>query len=92
MRSYEENKKRFDKNKNVSVFFNVGDYVFVENGNKLNRHKLDEIRIDAFPITRKLSNMVFKKYVDLISSNALRLYHVSKMIKANSNLSSSISS
>jgi hypothetical protein len=80
MRSHETNKIRYDKKKDKTVSFEVGDYVFVENGNKLNRHKLDEIRIGPFLITNKLSNTVFELQTDS-KSNARRFYHCSKMIK-----------
>ncbi len=81
IKSHEANKKRYDKNKNRQIPFDVGDYVFVENGNKLNRHKLDKIRIGPFPITKKLSNTVFELKVGN-SINAKRLYHASKMIQS----------
>ncbi|KAF0759011.1 Integrase catalytic domain-containing protein [Aphis craccivora] len=44
IKSYDYNKKLFDKNRK-DMEFNVGDMVYVENGNKLNRRKLDELRI-----------------------------------------------
>ena len=80
MKAHNENKKRYDKKRNNSITFEVGDYVYVENKNKLNRHKLDQIRIGPFPITQKLSNTVFELNVGY-KSNSKRFYHVSKMIK-----------
>lgn len=35
--------------------FKIGDLVYIENSNKLNREKLDLIRIGPFPITEKIS-------------------------------------
>ena len=53
------NKKRYDK-KRVEVSFEIGNKIYVDNGNKLNRSKLDEIRIGPFPIVRKVSKTVFE--------------------------------
>ena len=55
--------------------------IYVENGNKLNRKKLNEIRIGPFPIVRKLGNYVFK--IDTRrQSYSQKLYHISKLVKA----------
>ena len=58
-KSHERNKIYYDKNKKDATF-EVGEMVYVENGNKLNRKKLDEIRIGPFPIIRKLGEYVFE--------------------------------
>ena len=79
LKNHEENKRRFDL-KRVDTVFNVGDKVFVENGNKLNRHKLDEIRKGPFPIIRKLGNSVYEIDVGYKSCSK-RLYHASKIVK-----------
>lgn len=44
LRNHEYNKRRYDKNK-IEKTFEKGEKVYVENGNKLNRQKLDPIRI-----------------------------------------------
>jgi transposase InsO family protein len=77
--SHNYNKSRYDK-KVSDVSFAVGDYVYVNNGSKLNRPKLDPIRLGPFLISRKLSNSVYE--IDVKTGNfSKRLYHVSKMIK-----------
>lgn len=77
-RSHAQNKKRHDSKKGSRIF-GVGDRVYIENGNRLNRHKLDEIRIGPFPISRKLSNTVCEIDVGHQKPD-LRKYHVSKLI------------
>lgn len=75
---HSSNKVRFDKNKS-DLCFNIGDRVYVENGNKLNRQKLDPIRIGPFPIVQKRSDRVF--LVQCGSSlREQRLFHISKLI------------
>lgn len=76
---HEKNKKYFDKNK-VKGSFEVGDSIYVENGNKLNRKKLDEIRVGPYKISRKISETVYEVDTGKKTHNK-RLYHCSKMIK-----------
>lgn len=78
--SHNANKNRVDQ-KREKTTFSVVDLVFVENGNKLNRHKLDEIRVGPYPIIRQLSNTVFELDINH-KGNTIRRYHISKMIKA----------
>lgn len=78
IKSHEYNKKLYDRNKNC-VDFNVGDNVYVDNGNKLNRNKLDELRIGPFHITKQVSNNVFEVNVGSGPSGR-RLYHASKLL------------
>lgn len=53
--------------------------VFVENGNKLNRNKLDELKIGPFKIIEKISNSIYR--IDTghkkLESN---LFHITKLI------------
>lgn len=77
-KSHDKNKKRFDKKK-CDVSFQVGDNVFIENGNRLNRDKLDSIRIGPFPIVKKISDHVYLVACGP-SSREKRLFHISKMI------------
>ena len=50
---HNKNKERYDRSrKNISLV--SGDYVYIENGNRLNREKLDEIRIGPFRIEKKI--------------------------------------
>lgn len=78
LKYHEYNKKNYDSKRNV-VTFKVGDLVYVENGNKLNRDKLDNIRIGPYPITRQLSNNVFEINVGR-GPFPKKLYHASKLI------------
>lgn len=78
LHNHAQNKARFDKNRKDHTF-QVGDLVYVENGNKLNRKKLDPIRIGPFPILEKRSDHVY--LVDCgPSSREKRLFHISKIV------------
>lgn len=78
IKSHNYNKKKFDKNR-INCQLKVGDLVYVENGNKLNRKKLDEIKIGPYKILEKLSNSIYK--IDTgckkIESN---YFHITKII------------
>lgn len=74
--NHNANKARIDKRLRKCGTLKIGDMVYIENGNKLNRRKLDEIRIGPFPITRALSSSVY----EVKTSQGKRKYHVSKMI------------
>lgn len=82
LRSHDYNKKLYDVNKSEIVFC-VGDRVYVDNGNKLNRDKLDVLRIGPYVITRKVSNNVFEIFVGGTGHLSTRLYHASKLILCN---------
>lgn len=47
IRIHNYNKARYDKNKS-KISFSIGNFVYVDNGNKLNRDKLDRVRIGPF--------------------------------------------
>lgn len=79
-RSHDYNKAIFDKNRKY-VTFNSGDMVYVENGNKLNRKKLDEIRIGPFKIIEKISNSIYKVDTGYKKAES-NLFHVTKLIPA----------
>ena len=79
IRDHERNKERL-KPKNEIYEFEVGELVYIENGNKLNRGKLDEIRIGPFEIMEKRSNSVYAVKVNENKTRNTRLYHRSKMI------------
>lgn len=57
--SFKKNKKRLDENR-MEDEFKEGDLVFVSNGNRLNRNKLDEIRKGPFKIKKKLSKTMYE--------------------------------
>lgn len=72
------NKKLFDKNRKNHEF-RVGDLVYVENGNRLNRKKMDELKIGPFEIVDKVSNSIYKINVGhkKLESN---LFHITKLV------------
>lgn len=76
--SHNYNKQQFDKNR-INMQLNVGDFVYVENGNRLNRKKLEELKIGPYKILEKLSNSIYKidtGYKKLESN----LFHITKLI------------
>jgi transposase InsO family protein len=77
-RSHEKNKERIDRFRKERIF-DIGEKVYIVNGNKLNRKKLDEIRIGPFEIAERLSKTVYRVKTDRVGSE-YPLYHVSKMI------------
>lgn len=78
IKSHNYNKQIYDKNRK-HFDFNVGDLVFVENGNKLNRKKLDELKIGPYEIAEKLSNSIYRINMGRKKSES-NLFHVSKLI------------
>ncbi|XP_026671416.1 uncharacterized protein LOC113464661 [Ceratina calcarata] len=56
----------------------VGDLVFVENGNRLNRKKLDELKIRPFQIIDKMSQSIYKIDTGHKKSES-NLYHITKL-------------
>lgn len=78
LRNHEYNKSRYDKNrKNLDL--NTDDLVYVENGAKLNRKKLDEIRLGPFRIIRKISNTIYE--IDSgHTKQQSNYYHISKLL------------
>lgn len=77
-RSHNYNKTLFDKHRK-NWEFKSGDLVYVENGNKLNRKKLDEIRIGPYRIIQKISESIYK--IDTgHKKNESNLFHITKLI------------
>lgn len=76
--SFNRNKKRIDKNRKEYDFMK-GDLVYVSNGNKLNRNKLEEVRSGPFVITRKLSKSIYEVKCNKKRKEA-NLFHCSKLI------------
>lgn len=77
-RSHNYNKKLFDKDRKLFEL-NIGDMVYVENGNKLNRRKLDELRIGPYLIIEKISNSIFKIDTGHRKTES-NLFHITKLI------------
>lgn len=82
-KSHNYNKALFDKNRKECVY-NKGDLVYVENGNRLNRKKLDEIKIGPFKIIEKLSNSIYKIDTGHKKTES-NLFHITKLIPASDN-------
>lgn len=78
IKSHNANKLRYDRNR-TDISFNIGDYVYIDNGSKLNRSKLDKVRIGPFVISRKLSDLVYEIDVKY-GKFSKRLYHASKLL------------
>lgn len=78
LKSHEYNKMIYDKNR-TDHNFNVGDLVYVENGHKLNRRKLDELWTGPFKIEEKISQSIYKINTghQKMESN---LFHITKLI------------
>lgn len=55
--------------------------VFVENGNRLNRKKMDELRIGPYEIIEKLSNSIYKINTGHKKSES-NLFHITKLVPA----------
>ena len=78
IKSHKYNKQRFDKLR-TNYILNGGDLVYVENGNRLNRKKLDEIRIGPYRIVKKLSDCIYR--LDTGHRNwETTHYHISKLV------------
>lgn len=78
IKSHNYNKQQFDKKK-LYIQLKVGDSVYVENGNRLNRKKLEELKIGPYKILEKISNSIYKintGYKKLESN----LFHITKLI------------
>lgn len=77
IKSHKYNKKIFDRNRKIQEF-NIGDSVYVENGNRLNRKKLDELKIGPFKITEKISNSIYKIDTGNRKTEST-LFHITKL-------------
>lgn len=78
IKSHNYNKKLFDKNRKQHTF-NVGDTVYIKNGNRLNRKKLDELYIGPLQIVEKISNSIYKVNTGKKKTEST-LYHITKLI------------
>ncbi|KAI4476434.1 hypothetical protein M0804_013604 [Polistes exclamans] len=78
LKSHNSNRNIFDKNRKDHQF-KVGDKVFIENGNKLNRKKLEQLRIGPFTIEEKVLNSIYKIKTDRRNQDK-SLFHVTKLI------------
>lgn len=77
-KSHEYNRNIFNKNRKNHEF-KTGDLVYIENGNRLNRKKLDELRVGPFQIIEKVSNSVYKIKTGKRNQET-GLFHVTKLL------------
>lgn len=77
-KSHEYNKKIFNKNRK-NHRFNTGDLVYIENGNRLNRRKLDKLRIGPFEIIEKISDSLYRIKIGKRKQEA-EFFHVTKLL------------
>ncbi len=76
-KNHDYNSRVFNRNKS-NFDFKVGDLVFVDHGNSLNKNKLDEVRSGPFKIVKKISNVLFE--VDSgFQKYESNIYHTCKM-------------
>lgn len=80
IKSHDYNKSLFDKGRKY-LEFNIGDFVYVENGNKLNRKKLDELKIGPYEIVEKISKSIYKIDTGHKKSES-NMFHITKLIPA----------
>jgi hypothetical protein len=78
--AHQQNKNRYDKGR-IEIILEEGEEVYIENGNRLNREKLDEVRIGPFKVKKRLSNTVYEIEVDKGKRRDTRLYHISKIVR-----------
>lgn len=75
---HNQNKVYYDKHKR-EVTYEVGDLVYIQNGNRINRKKLDPIRVGPFKIKHKISDLLY--VIDSgFKTPESNVYHASKMI------------
>jgi hypothetical protein len=75
LQSHKLNEKQYNTT-HIDWEFKIGDLVYVEMCNKLNRAKLDEIRIGPYPIT----HIVSKHIIQIKINNNVRKCHVNKLV------------
>ncbi|CAI6354112.1 unnamed protein product [Macrosiphum euphorbiae] len=80
IKSHDYNKKLFDKNRK-DMEFNVRDMVYVENGNKINRRKLDELKIGLYKIRERISNSIYRINTGHKKTESNN-FHITKLIPA----------
>lgn len=77
-KSHLANKQYYDKNV-VKINYQPGDRVFIQNSSKLNRKKLDCVRLGPFVIIDKISDTIFKIDSGLKKKES-NLFHASKLV------------
>ena len=75
---HEQNKGYYDKN-SKRFEYKINDLVYIQNGNKVNKNKLDPIREGPYKIKEKLSELIFIVECGLKKKES-NLFHASKLI------------
>lgn len=78
IKNHNYNKRLYDKNRKRHDF-KEGEYVYVEHTSKINRNKLDEIRIGPLKILKKISNSIFELDTGHRKKESNR-FHISKLV------------
>lgn len=77
IKSHNYNKKMFDLHRE-EYKLEVGDIVYVENGNRLNRKKIDELRIGPYKVLKKISNSIYEVDTGHKKTES-NFYHITKL-------------
>lgn len=77
IKSHNYNKKIFDLHRE-EYKLEVGDRVYVENGNRVNRKKMDELRIGPYKVLKKISNSIYEVDTGHKKTES-NLYHITKL-------------
>lgn len=83
--AYENSEKKHNYNKQLidrkrkHHDFKEGDFVYVEHTSRINKNKLDEIRIGPLKIVRKISNSIFELDTGHRKKES-NMYHISKLV------------
>lgn len=77
IKSHKYNKTIYDQHRE-EYKFEVGDSVYVENGNRLNRKKMDELRIGPYKILKRISTSIYEVEAGHKKAES-NLYHVTKL-------------
>lgn len=78
IKSHNYNKTLYDKKLRYWEF-KVGDMVYIENGNKLNRKKLDELKVGPYKIIEKISDTIYRIDIGYKKAES-NLYHITKLM------------
>lgn len=77
IKSHNYNKRNFDRHRR-ELQLKMGDRVYVENGNRLNRRKLDELRVGPYKILKKISNSIYEIDTGHKKSES-NFFHITKL-------------
>lgn len=77
IRNHDLNKKRVDKTRKIREF-EIGEMVYVDLGNKLNRNKLDEVRQGPYKVIKRLSDSIYE--IKTKQNRKADFFHISKIV------------